>query len=66
MLIYSQAQGQPFSLSSPDAKFVFISSPAHLKEINRAHDDELSLHAASKQVQLESDAVLFLDGLSDF
>lgn len=46
-----QAQGHPFVIETPDNQCVFVSSEKHVREIDTAAHNALSLHAASKQVE---------------
>jgi hypothetical protein len=39
---------------APDGRYVFVSSPDHIKELDTAPDTVLSLQAASKQVRILS------------
>ncbi|CAH0025296.1 unnamed protein product, partial [Clonostachys rhizophaga] len=41
---------EPFEVLAPDNRYVFISSPKHIKELDTAPDTVLSLQAASKQM----------------
>jgi hypothetical protein len=45
-----QANGGAFSVPGPDHNHVFISSKQHLKECQKAHKDDLSFFAATKQM----------------
>lgn len=45
-----QAKGKPFEILTPGRRHQMVSSPLHLKEINRAPLDVLSLHAVAKDV----------------
>ena len=45
-----QAKGYPFTITAPDHKVTFVSSPQHANEIDTASPDVLSLFAASKQM----------------
>jgi hypothetical protein len=47
---YDQSHGQPFEVFAPDNRYVFVSSPKHIKELDKAPDTVLSLQAASKQM----------------
>lgn len=53
-----QSQSRPFEMFAPDNRYVFVSSPEQIKEVDSAPDTILSLQAASKQVRL-SKQVLF-------
>ncbi|CAH0051924.1 unnamed protein product [Clonostachys solani] len=41
---------RPFEIHAPDNRYVFVSSPEHIKELDQAPDTVLSLQAASKQM----------------
>ncbi|PSN70035.1 cytochrome P450 [Corynespora cassiicola Philippines] len=47
---YAKAKGYPFTITAPDHKVTFVSSPQHANEIDTASPDVLSLFAASKQM----------------
>jgi cytochrome P450 len=47
---YDQSHGKPFEVFAPDNRYVFVSSPEHIKELDKAPDTILSLQAASKQM----------------
>lgn len=47
---FDEAGGKPFELFAPDNRYVFVSDPQQIKEIDNAPDNALSLQAASKQV----------------
>ncbi|KAI0870674.1 cytochrome P450 [Hypoxylon argillaceum] len=47
---YNESKGEPFEILAPDARYVFVSSESHIKEVNDAPDTVLSLQAASKQM----------------
>jgi hypothetical protein len=47
---FDKAGGQPYEILAPDNRYVFVSSPEHIQELDRAHDSILSLQAASKQM----------------
>uniref|UniRef100_A0A0B7KLU2 Cytochrome P450 n=2 Tax=Bionectria ochroleuca TaxID=29856 RepID=A0A0B7KLU2_BIOOC len=47
---YDQSNRQPFEIHAPDNRYVFVSSPDHIKEVDQAPDTVLSLHAATKQM----------------
>ncbi|KAK5652129.1 hypothetical protein OQA88_10771 [Cercophora sp. LCS_1] len=44
-----RAGSEPFELSGPDGRYVFVTTPEHLKEIEAASGGALSLYAASNQ-----------------
>jgi hypothetical protein len=46
----NKAEGKPFELSAPDNRYVFVSDPEQIKELDNAPDTILSLQAASKQM----------------
>jgi hypothetical protein len=50
LLDVEQSSGQPFEVLAPDSRYVFVSSPEHIKEVETAPEDVLSLYAASQQV----------------
>ncbi|KAL5121805.1 hypothetical protein ACEQ8H_000020 [Pleosporales sp. CAS-2024a] len=47
---FNKANGKPFELSAPDTRYVFVSDPKQIKELDSAPDTVLSLQAASKQM----------------
>ncbi|RYO83042.1 hypothetical protein DL762_006318 [Monosporascus cannonballus] len=47
---YNNSNGQPYEVPTPDTRYVFVSAPKHIEEIDRAPDDVLSLQAASKHM----------------
>lgn len=47
---FDEAKGKPFELFAPDNRYVFVSDPQQIKELDNAPDTVLSLQAASKQV----------------
>jgi hypothetical protein len=47
---FDEADGKPFELVAPDNRYVFVSDPQQIKELDNAPDTVLSLQAASKQV----------------
>ncbi|KAH7310888.1 cytochrome P450 [Stachybotrys elegans] len=47
---YDKSNGQPYEVYAPDNRYVFVSSPKHIKELDTAPDTVLSLQAASKQM----------------
>ncbi|KAI1306229.1 cytochrome P450 [Xylaria venustula] len=47
---FDRADGKPFEIRAPDARYVFVSSTEHIKEVDSAPDTVLSLQAASKQM----------------
>ncbi|EZF23054.1 hypothetical protein H112_04207 [Trichophyton rubrum D6] len=47
---YDKAKGSPYEVLAPDARYVFVSSAEHIKEIDAASDNILSLQAAAKQM----------------
>lgn len=50
VLNVTQSNGEPFEVLAPDSRYVFVSSPEHIKEVETAPEDVLSLYAASQQV----------------
>ncbi|RYP07681.1 hypothetical protein DL764_002365 [Monosporascus ibericus] len=47
---FDKASGQPYEVQTPDTRYVFVSSPKHIEEIDQAPDSILSLQAASKHM----------------
>jgi len=47
---YAQSNGMPFEVLAPEARYVFITSPKHVAEMDAAGDDVMSLQHASKIV----------------
>ncbi|KAG8158165.1 hypothetical protein KVR01_011926 [Diaporthe batatas] len=47
---FDKANGDPFEINAPDNRYIFVSSPKHIKELDSAPESVLSLHAASKQL----------------
>ncbi|KAI4951283.1 hypothetical protein J4E91_003992 [Alternaria rosae] len=47
---FDEAKGKPFELFAPDNRYVFVSDPQQIKELDNAPDTVLSLQAASKQM----------------
>ncbi|EUC33179.1 hypothetical protein COCCADRAFT_96747 [Bipolaris zeicola 26-R-13] len=47
---FDEAGGKPFELFAPDNRYVYVSDPQQIKEIDNAPDTVLSLQAASKQM----------------
>ncbi|KAI9155657.1 Ent-kaurene oxidase [Paramyrothecium foliicola] len=47
---FEESKGQPYEVFAPDNRYVFVSSPKHIKELDQAPDTVLSLQAASKQM----------------
>ncbi|KAK2745535.1 hypothetical protein FQN57_003660 [Myotisia sp. PD_48] len=47
---FDKAGNKPFEIFAPDNRYVFVSSPQHIKELDNAPDTVLSLQAASKQM----------------
>ncbi|KAF2031754.1 cytochrome P450 [Setomelanomma holmii] len=47
---FNKANGKPFELSAPDNRYVFVSDPKQIRELDNAPDTVLSLQAASKQM----------------
>ena len=47
---YDTSNGKPYEILAPDTRYVFVSSPKHIRELDVAPDTMLSLQAASKQV----------------
>ncbi|EAQ83430.1 hypothetical protein CHGG_09834 [Chaetomium globosum CBS 148.51] len=44
------ANGEPYEVLAPDGRYVFVSSPKYIKEMDSAPDTVLSLQAAAKQM----------------
>ncbi|KFA71335.1 hypothetical protein S40288_09118 [Stachybotrys chartarum IBT 40288] len=53
--------GQPYEVVAPDNRYVFVSSPKHIKELDHAPDTALSLQAASKQPMYTMQAFNWFD-----
>ncbi|OTA76492.1 hypothetical protein M434DRAFT_38836 [Hypoxylon sp. CO27-5] len=47
---FLKSNGQPYEVFAPDTRYVFVSSPKYIKELDSAPDTVLSLQAASKQM----------------
>ncbi|KAL2756622.1 hypothetical protein ACRALDRAFT_2041267 [Sodiomyces alcalophilus JCM 7366] len=47
---YNKSKDEPYEVLAPDSRFVFVSSPKHIKEIDSAPDTVLSLNAAAKHM----------------
>ncbi|KAI0409850.1 cytochrome P450 [Xylaria palmicola] len=47
---FDKSNGGPFEILAPDSRYIFVSSPKHIREVDTAADDVLSLHAASNQM----------------
>ncbi|CAG8958655.1 hypothetical protein HYFRA_00011496 [Hymenoscyphus fraxineus] len=47
---FDKAGGQPFEVFAPDNRYVFVSSPKHIEELDRAPSSVLSMEAATKQM----------------
>jgi hypothetical protein len=47
---YDNAKGQPYEVMTPDTRYVFVSSPKHIEELDQAPDAALSLQAAARHV----------------
>ncbi|KAF4633231.1 hypothetical protein G7Y89_g4888 [Cudoniella acicularis] len=47
---FEKSNGEAFEVFAPDNRYVFVSSPKHIKELDSAPDTVLSLQAASKQM----------------
>ncbi|KAM7184927.1 Ent-kaurene oxidase [Rhypophila sp. PSN 637] len=45
-----QSNGEPYEVLAPDGRYVFVSSPKYIKELDSAPDTILSLQAAAKQM----------------
>ncbi|EQL03607.1 cytochrome P450 [Ophiocordyceps sinensis CO18] len=45
-----KAHGEPFEVDAPDVRMVFVSSPRHIKELDKAPDEVLSLNGAAKHM----------------
>ncbi|KAK0653142.1 cytochrome P450 [Cercophora newfieldiana] len=46
---YDKAGSKPFEVLAPDARYIFVTTPEHVKEIDSA-ETELSLYYASRQI----------------
>ncbi|XP_014561396.1 hypothetical protein COCVIDRAFT_33745 [Bipolaris victoriae FI3] len=47
---FNKADGKPFELFAPDSRYVYVSDPQQIQEIDRASGTILSLYAASRQI----------------
>ncbi|KAI0396783.1 cytochrome P450 [Xylariaceae sp. FL0594] len=47
---FDQSGSRPYEVLDPDNRYVFVSSPEHIQEIDHVKDSVLSLQAASKQM----------------
>jgi hypothetical protein len=47
---YDNAKGQPYEVMTPDTRYVFVSSPKHIEELDQAPDAALSLQAAARHM----------------
>ncbi|KAL7927017.1 cytochrome P450 [Trichoderma austrokoningii] len=47
---YKKANGNPFWIQAPENRYLVVSSWDHIKEIDAASDDVLSLQAAAKEI----------------
>ncbi|KAI0435910.1 cytochrome P450 [Xylaria telfairii] len=47
---FDKSDGKPFEIVAPDGRYIFVSSPKHIKEVDTAADTVLSLQGASKQM----------------
>ncbi|KAI9037576.1 putative cytochrome P450 [Aspergillus affinis] len=47
---YNQAKDKPFEIVAPDTRYLFVSSPKHIKEIEKAPENVLSLYVASSHM----------------
>ncbi|CAH0024714.1 unnamed protein product [Clonostachys rhizophaga] len=47
---FLKSLGKPFEVHAPDVRMVFVSSPEHIKELDRAPDTVLSLNGAAKHM----------------
>ncbi|KAK4185240.1 Ent-kaurene oxidase [Podospora australis] len=47
---FDKSKGEPYEVLAPDGRYVFVSSPKHIKELDSAPDTILSLQAAAKQM----------------
>lgn len=56
---FDEADGKPFELFAPDNRYVYVSDPQQIKEIDNAPDGVLSLQAASKQVSQSATSILY-------
>lgn len=45
-----KSNGEPYEVLAPDGRYIFVSSPKHIKELDSAPDTILSLQAAAKQM----------------
>ncbi|KEY71528.1 hypothetical protein S7711_08908 [Stachybotrys chartarum IBT 7711] len=60
-LTFLDSNGQPYEVVAPDNRYVFVSSPKHIKELDHAPDTALSLQAASKQPMYTMQAFNWFD-----
>ncbi|KAI2622660.1 cytochrome P450 [Hypomontagnella submonticulosa] len=47
---YQKSDGEPFEVLSPDVRFTFVSDAKHIKELDAAPGNVLSLYAAAKHL----------------
>ncbi|GAB1311480.1 hypothetical protein MFIFM68171_01690 [Madurella fahalii] len=47
---YRKSHGEPYEVPAPDCRYVFVSSPKHIKELDHAPDAALSLLGAAKHM----------------
>jgi hypothetical protein len=46
--------GKPLKMNSPECRMTLVSSPELIKDIKVATNDQLSLHAAAKEVRFST------------
>ena len=49
-----KAKGKPFTIQTLGNQLILVTSERHIKELDRAPPDQLSLHAFAKEVTLMS------------
>ncbi|KAH8880897.1 cytochrome P450 [Thozetella sp. PMI_491] len=49
---YKKANGKPFEVFAPDNRYVFVTSPEHIRELDTAPDGTMSQQEAAKQILL--------------
>jgi len=50
---YKESQGKPFIIQTPERKTIMVSSMQHIRELDKAQRNKLSLHAVAKEVGLQ-------------
>jgi len=50
---YKKSQGNPFIIQTPERKTIMVSSKQHIRELDKAPRNKLSLHAVAKEVGLQ-------------